>query len=280
MKLQIVIPTRGKSKTLSETLASIVPQLTAECDVLVVDDPVDGFDKAYLNAIWKAEADYVWLFSDDDILLPGAVEQVLTACNRGSKLIVANACVMDQETTTVLKNEWVSGSAGQVFNNPSAALMLYGDLMSYVGSIIINRHVWNVAAQCHAEKFIGTRFITFALPAIAALDDVEFVNHVCSAARYGHQEWCADSARLMEKFRDIVWSLDVSEEAKQAVAPRSPALWKCLLWHATGVPMPESLPAKSVKWLPKEWVRRVALAGMALAGLDKRMSFDALWRAK
>ena len=38
-----------------------------------------GFDGNFLNCLEKANGKYVWLLSDDDILLPGAIESVLEA---------------------------------------------------------------------------------------------------------------------------------------------------------------------------------------------------------
>ncbi len=94
MKLTIYIPTYQRSE-LNECLASIMPQLTDGVEVIVSDnDPQSniksipgvqyqrrwlnmGCDSNCLRGFTQGYGGYVWVLGDDDVLLPGAIEQTL-----------------------------------------------------------------------------------------------------------------------------------------------------------------------------------------------------------
>lgn len=280
LKLQILIPVRERSPLLAETLATITPQLNAECAVLVVDDLADGFDVAYVNAVDKATAEYVWLFADDDHFLPGAIDAVLQAINSPSSilhppdLIVANSSVRDRTMQHVTKAKWLDHHD---FTTPNreTVLVLLADLMSYVGSIIIRRDVWQETVARVGAQYMGTRFITFAVPAAARVQSVAFVSHVCTAVRYGHQSWCGDCARLNGTFKEIVWGLeDISDEAKAAIAPKVDAMWQWLAWHAANVPLPAGAPVRKavIQTIPAWLLRKCLRLALWLVGQSNCMT--------
>ena len=105
VKLSICIPTYNFGKFIGQTLDSILPQISAEVEVIVLDggstdDTSDvvaarqcnypqlayhhqsfrgGIDRDIEKVVGLAQGQYCWLFSADDIMLPGAVDKVLEA---------------------------------------------------------------------------------------------------------------------------------------------------------------------------------------------------------
>jgi len=140
MKLSLCIPTLNRGHLISETLESIVGQVTPEVEVVIVDGgstdntaeivgrfqrrfpfirycrpdvenerlnpqaPSNGgFDIDCDRAVQKATGEYCWLFTDDDILKPGAIRVVLNAILRGYQVIIVNAEVRSSDLSEVLE---------------------------------------------------------------------------------------------------------------------------------------------------------------------------------
>lgn len=104
-KLSICVPTYNREKFLKHTLETIIPQITNNDVEIIISDnaSTDGTEK-YVKAlsseysflrysrneknlgmdynayecIKRSSSEYCWMFSDDDLLLPGAVEKVLS----------------------------------------------------------------------------------------------------------------------------------------------------------------------------------------------------------
>lgn len=103
--LSICIPTYNFGKFIGQTLDSILPQASAGVEVIVLDggstdDTADvvaarqrnypqlayhrqnfrgGIDRDIEKVVSLAQGKYCWLFSADDIMLPGAIDKVLDA---------------------------------------------------------------------------------------------------------------------------------------------------------------------------------------------------------
>ncbi len=103
--LSICIPTYNFGKFIGQTLDSLLPQVTSEVEVIVLDggstdDTADvvatrqrdykqltyhcqsfrgGIDRDIERVVSLAQGQYCWLFSADDIMLPGAIDKVLEA---------------------------------------------------------------------------------------------------------------------------------------------------------------------------------------------------------
>lgn len=103
--LSICIPTYNFGRYIGEMLDSILPQLTTGVELIVLDGGSTdetlyevvarqsecnqliyyqqgfrgGVDRDIEKVVSLARGKYCWLFSADDVMLPGAVERVLTA---------------------------------------------------------------------------------------------------------------------------------------------------------------------------------------------------------
>ncbi len=106
MNLTIYIPTYRRHE-LTACLDSIIPQLNSRCELYVSDnDPEQsaysvcqeyphvnymwnylniGADGNCLRGLVTGQGEYVWVFGDDDIMLPGAIEatfEMMDGCDR------------------------------------------------------------------------------------------------------------------------------------------------------------------------------------------------------
>lgn len=229
MKLEIVIPTRSLAEPfLAQTRASILPQLDqTNANLLVVSGGGTCFDTAYLDAVEKATADYVWLFADDDILFSGAVETVLCFLESCTPdLLLVEATVFDHNLEHTLKPSFLAPLCTHIrIGQPDLAFQQLAPLMTYCGSIVIRRDLWLACAKKHSKDYIGSRYITFALPALCGLNKIQYVARPLSGLRFGHQAWCKEAGKLDREFRNMVWHLPgISFQAKATVAPPCP-LW-------------------------------------------------------
>jgi glycosyltransferase involved in cell wall biosynthesis len=103
LKLSIAIPTYNRKDVLQETLASILPQMTEEVEIVISDNGSEdgtrewlqhysmqhaqiqvvgfesnqGIDRNIVNVLSHCLGEYVFLFSDDDVLLPDSLKKIL-----------------------------------------------------------------------------------------------------------------------------------------------------------------------------------------------------------
>lgn len=105
IRLSICIPTYNFGRFIGQTLDSILPALTGEVELVILDggstddtsavvaqktDGLDqvhyhkqayrgGIDRDIAKVVSLAQGDYCWLFSADDIMRPGAIKKILVA---------------------------------------------------------------------------------------------------------------------------------------------------------------------------------------------------------
>src|ERR1051326_8044502 len=120
MRLSICICTINRADFIRQTLESIVPQMTDEVELIIIDSSSDSatedivrsfktranvvylriklsFGEAYSKAVNMARSEDCWLFTDDDLLKQGAVSAVLSATRDNYGLILVNSEVRDAD---------------------------------------------------------------------------------------------------------------------------------------------------------------------------------------
>lgn len=249
-RLSIVIATYNRAAFIGETIASIIPQLTPSTELVVVDgaSPDDtsgvvagcfagrsdcryvrlkekgGVDQDYAKAIELAAGEYCWLMTDDDILLPRAVEQVLKATERGPDFVVVNSQVADERLSEMLIERRLRLDADRFFSpdETDSLFALAGDLLTFIGGVVVRRDFWTARDP---RPYFGSEFVhvgvLFQLPIErAALVLAEPLVRI----RYGNAQWSERAFDVwMMKWPALVWSLpDVSDQSKSAVTPREP----------------------------------------------------------
>jgi len=321
VQLSVVIPTMDRRDLLAETLSTIGPQLSPAVELVVLDGSKDpqgvkemvekaggrylwqkprGFDQAYLDVVDMAKGQYVWLFGDDDLMKPRAIDEVLKVLKDSGSLsamaapsapsdprkgvpldlLIVNTDVIASESSRVLK-ETCSTLPETEFGpaDRSEVVAKLGPMISFMGCIIIRKGFWAQGVSA-AKEHIGKRLITMIVPLIVPAQRVRYIPSVLASARYGHQSWVGtESVLIGQTMTDTIWSFpDVADYAKQACTPRPPSWHNLLLWRALGQPV-ASLPyakAKLIGMVPASLMRWLCRMMLRLIGKTKSMTGYAL----
>ncbi len=253
-RLSICIATYNRSNFIAETLESIIPQLSDDIELLVVDgastdnteiilneyalkeprlryvrfDKKGGVDQDYCKAVEMARGQYCWLFTDDDLIKPGAVNAVLNKMGNDVSLIVVNAEVLNRDLTKKIEDRIIKYDNDMVYENDQFEKLFADTInyMSFIGSVVINRAFW---LQREKECYFGSEFIHLGvifqgpLSAQACLIAEPYIS-----IRYGNAQWNQRSFEIwMYKWPRLIWSLNgISREVKQSVVPEEP--WRNL----------------------------------------------------
>jgi abequosyltransferase len=250
MKLSICIATFKRAAFIAETLESIVAQLMPGMEIVIVDgaspdgteaavapfvarypevryvrEPVNsGVDADYDKAVGYARGDYVWLMSDDDLFLAGAVAKVLAALDGKPDLVVVDSVVKDAALAQVVEPRRF-GFTGTRHYDVTTGDRLFADVggpMSFIGGTIFRRAFWMARDR---ERFYGSLFIhvgmAFQQPAPAR---AVAIGESLIAIRYGNAMWSARSFEIwMFLWPQLIWGLPgYSDSARAAVTPREP----------------------------------------------------------
>lgn len=259
-RLSICIATLNRASFIGETLESIFRQITEDVEVVIVDGASTdntaevvgrfqaqwqqlhylrlpqkvGIDQDYCTAVEQAHGDYCWLFTDDDLLKPGAIKAVLEATDKNPSLIVVNAEVRTADLSALLAPRRVQIDADRIYKptEPERHLLLAetGVYLSFIGGAVIKRDVWNDREKA---RYHGSEFIHIAVIFQSPLPSPALVlAHPWVIIRYGNAQWRPRHFHIwMFKWPGLIWSFpDYADWAKQRVIERHPWLnWQQLL---------------------------------------------------
>jgi len=178
MLLSICIPTLNRAAFIGMTLDSIIPQLTDDVEVVIVDGGSQdgtaeivasrakscpsiryhmsqhvtdgapkpsnaGFDRDCDYCVSLARGRYCWILPDDDLLVPDAIATIRQHASDNVALIVANAQIRDDKVESVLLDRILAIQEDQHFNSDAAEKLfeLVGKYLTYVGGVVVRRHV-------------------------------------------------------------------------------------------------------------------------------------------
>jgi len=250
--LSICIATLNRAAFLDETLHSIVSQASEQVEIVIVDgastddtsnvvkrhqegfprlryhrlEVKGGLDQDYNRAVSLAAGDYCWLFSDDDVMKPGALQAVLDYVDKGHDVIVVNAEVRNADLSSVIESRLLKLSGNRIYSQAEGE-QFFGDTanyLSFIGAVVIRRELWLAREK---EEYFGTFFVHIgvifqsALPGSSLVIAEPFIS-----IRYGNATWSARSFEIwMFKFPRIIWSFPhFSDASKRRVYPKEP--WK------------------------------------------------------
>ncbi len=252
--LSICIATYNRARFISQTLESIIPQLTHDTELVIADgastdntesilhkyataDPrirymrlpqKGGVDQDYCKAVETARGQYCWLFTDDDLLKPGAVSAVLGKIGNDVSLIIVNAEVWNSYFTEMIEDRRIKADKDTLYEN-SEFEKLFADTASYlsfIGGVVIRRDLW---MQREKSSYFGSEFVhqgvifQTSLPARAILIANPYIS-----IRYGNAQWSTRNFEIwMYKWPRLIWSFNgINAQEKQAITPKEP--WKNL----------------------------------------------------
>ena len=248
--LSICIATYNRAGFIGETLDSIIPQLDDDVELLVVDgastdntedivrkfaskesriryvrlSAKGGIDQDFDKSVELARGEYCWLFTDDDLLKPGAVAAVKAAMKKGFDLVVVNAEVRDRKLSVILERRRIIIQENKAYA-PGSTEHLFSDALDYltfIGAVVIRRSIW---LSREKELYYGTEFVHVGVifqnplsgPALIIAEPYIII-------RLGNAQWTPRSFDIwMFKWPRLVWSFnDISDGAKRSVSPREP----------------------------------------------------------
>lgn len=253
-ELAICIPSYKRASRLAETLEAFLPQvasLPAEICVVYDDDGPDtlevlrSFRSRYPHVVWEtdpsvkgidrkmasvvalASARYAWLFGDDDIPQPNAVERVLAALRSGSPaMVVVNGATYDSELRRVIEPARLRLDADRTYG-PGEHARFMSDTASYItylGGVVIDRALWSLIDP---EPFYGTDYLHVAVSYRAIVGrPTKVIAEPLIKIRLGGATW-ADRYFQVElvNWPGVVWGLPSQyypDAAKRAVCERKP----------------------------------------------------------
>lgn len=177
IELSICITTYNRAAFVNMALANLVLQLNESVEIVIVDgastdnttETIRAFQKRYTNihyyrreknsgvdrdiakCIALARGEYCWLFSDDDLLKPGAVKKMLNEIKSGYEIYLCNTTACDLYMRPIANRFWLSVKVkDRVFDlhnrdgfieycNVASSI---GAIFSFLSSIILRREEW------------------------------------------------------------------------------------------------------------------------------------------
>ena len=240
--LSICIATYNRAGFIGETLDSIIRQLTDEVEIVVVDGASTdatrtvmeryaadcpglryirlpekgGVDQDFCKAVEVARGEYCWLFSDDDLFKPGAVQRVLDELRNSYSLVIVNAEVMDRGFSTMLQPSMLDNREDETYgaDDLEGLFRRIVPTISFIGCVVIRRETW---LEREHDRYFGTEFIHVGvifqepLPGSARVISRPYIS-----IRYGNAQWTSRTFEIwMYKWPQLIWSLDrITAQAK------------------------------------------------------------------
>lgn len=264
IKLSICIATYNRGSFVAETLDSIMPQLQPNIELIVVDGcspdntlevmtkyteqyPAiryfrehenSGIDKDYDKAVGYANGEYCWLMTDDDLIKPNAIKNILVKLDGINDLVVVNAEVATADFSTILDQQLIKMVADKFYTSKEKEAFFAdaGHGLSFIGCVIIKRNQWLIRQR---EAYYGSLFIhvgvIFQQP---ELQNMLIISNPLISIRYGNAMWTPRGLEIwLLKWPNLIWSFNgYSAEKKSVVCPKSyfKKLKKLVFYRATG----------------------------------------------
>lgn len=251
IKLSICIATYNRADFIGETLESIIPQLTDEIELLVVDGnspdrtqsvveqysancpqlryvrlaTKGGVDQDYCKTVELAKGEYCWLFTDDDLLKEKAINRVIkTLDNNDFDLVVVNAELWDIHLKILLEKSRLSFDEDRNYdiNTFENLIIDAASYMSFIGSIVIKKTFWDPRDK---ETYFGTEFIHIGVICQHPLPKSAYIiTESLVKIRYGNAQWQPRDFEIwMFKWPRLIWSFDrLDEKTKSTVVKAEP----------------------------------------------------------
>ena len=251
MLLTISIPTHNSSHYLDQALESIInePGLGINYEITLSDNSlseetnklykskyskIDGInyhrsleyeslDSNVNHSVELANGLYVWIFGDDDLIVPGSIFNIITFLNTYKpNLLVVNSQSFNSKGLIEKSRIPISNNLIYNENKNDKFLSEFGSYLTYIGAIIVKRNLW---IENYDKSKIGSYFAHLdALFNIKNGRIVHFLAKESIKMRVGSQIWTAKSFEIWNiYFSEIVWGLKgYSDFSKNKVISRFP----------------------------------------------------------
>jgi abequosyltransferase len=183
--LTIAIPTYNRAGCLRELLSGLAAQLKGESRVeLLISDNASpdetpsvvqdlvaqglsirylrnaqniGADANFLQCFERAQGKYVWLFSDDDLIVPGGVAKIVSYCERSEYDLIWLSAYCFEEALKA-KPAGVRSEATEISDPVEYAKRVHV-YFTYISGNIINKDTVIAAGPKQFSQLIGTSLV-------------------------------------------------------------------------------------------------------------------------
>ena len=199
--LTIAVPTWNRAGLLAELLTTLAPQLrdlpAGEAELLLCDNgstddtaelvasfidqglaihyhrhPVNlGSDANFISAFEMARGRYLWLFSDDDIIVPGALEDVLSHLRRAEFDLVYATSYSFRADWQAERHQDPIHRRFHTITSPAHLARVVNIMFTFISGIIINKERFEDLRRSHPaledpSAFCGTNLtqLSWVLP--------------------------------------------------------------------------------------------------------------------
>jgi glycosyltransferase involved in cell wall biosynthesis len=287
-RLSVCIATLNRGEFIGATLDSIISQATDDVEVVVVDgassdntpevvrrcqerfsrlryfrqDRNRGVDQDYALAVDLALGEYCWLFSDDDLMKPGAIGAVRRVLNGAYGLIISNSEVRTSNLAEILQPRRLAVNEDRVYKPADGDRLLAdtGAYLTFIGCVIIKKSLWNARNK---QNYFGSLFIHVGVIFQSPLpEDALVIAEPLISIRYGNSMWLEKYFEIwMFKWPELVWSFEnFTDQSKRAVCVKEP--WRRLLVLFQNRARDAYTPRMYRRWLeprfPSLWSRTMA----------------------
>jgi len=252
--LSICIPTYDRSSYLLKTLEAFLPQIEPHGIHIYVSDNGStdstvkmltefkedvypflsfksnvanlGIDQNIVNAIAMASSRYVWLFGDDDIPRPNAVERVLSHLDKDYKLLVVNASSYNADLSVRIEQRRVKLNRDRIYL-PADHEQLLVDTAGYttfLGGLVMEKTLWHSIPH---QAYLGTDYLHVAVAYRYIVGHKAiFMAEPLINIRLGGASWASRYFEVeMFNWPETVWNLPseyYSDWAKNRLCEREP----------------------------------------------------------
>lgn len=142
-----------------------------------------GFDGNFLNCFERASGEYIWLLSDDDILLLGGVESVLKALKYKPICMHLNSSSLKGINPVSFNNLRFEENGFQIYEDKNKFVKKMGIYCTFVSSLVF--HLDSVKKIENKEKYFNTNILqTHIFFEIMRNEGIYIINtYNCLAAR-------------------------------------------------------------------------------------------------
>lgn len=263
-RLSICIATRNRAHIIGETLQSIIDQAGDDVEIVIVDgastdntrevverfrqtfaqityerlESNGGVDADYDRTIRCARGAYCWFMSDDDIILPGAIDAVLHRTAERPDVLVVNAESRSRDLSIVLARRRLDVDHDEEFSPIDSAefFLKTARFLTFIGCLIVRRAFW---LSRDASRYFGSMFAHEGVLYANALSQPAVIDATPRVAiRHGNVSWGSHAFEIwLFRWPKLIWSLNqLPEGARLRVTPREP--WRnlkaLLAWRIRG----------------------------------------------
>ncbi len=181
--LSICIPTYNRPLQLERMLSKLIPEINNGVEIIIRDDserqetriiaeriltngnvnykyfsgPRIGVDSASIFLLQKASGKYIWWFSDDDVIISGAIKKVKEIISTSEYATIWANFSYDKKGTLAVDR--VSGQ----FESPDEALITLGTNVGLISTQIVRREIGLKAIDFAKKHIHGFSFASTAI---------------------------------------------------------------------------------------------------------------------